>query len=44
MPHVNYPYFSENMFNFALSFLHKIEDNFGKQKQHKMKELSIPCE
>ena len=42
MPHANYLYFSENMF--ALLFLHTIEDNFGKQNQHKMKEMSIPCE
>ena len=24
--------------------MHTLEDNFGKQKQHKMKELSIPRE
>ena len=29
---------------FALQFLHATGDNFGKQKQHKMKELSIPSE
>ena len=28
----------------ALQFLHIIEDNFGKQKQHRMKELNIPPE
>ena len=39
MPHENYSNFPE--FMFALSFLHTIEDNFGKQKQHKMKELII---
>ena len=42
MPHVNNFNFPEYMF--ALSFLHTIEDNFGKRKQHKMKELSVPRE
>ena len=42
MPHMNNLNFPENMF--ALQFLHTIEDNFGKQKQHKMKKLSIPHE
>ena len=40
MPHVNNLKFPEYMF--ALFFLHTIKDNLGKQKQHKMKELSIP--
>ena len=42
MTHANYFNFSENMF--ALLFLHSIEDNFGEQNQHKMKELSMSCE
>ena len=42
MPHVNNLNFSEYMF--ALWFLHTIGDNFGNQKQHKMKDLSIPRE
>ena len=42
MPHVNNLNFPENMF--ALYFLRTKEDNFGKQKQHKMKELSVPRE
>ena len=41
MPHVINLNFPEYMF--ALYFLHATGDNFGKQKQHKMKELSIPC-
>ena len=40
MPHMNNLNFPEYMF--ALSFLHAKEDTFGKRKQHKMKELSIP--
>ena len=36
---VNKLIFSEYMF--ALLFLYSIEDNFGKQKQHKMKELKM---
>ena len=40
MPHVKNLNFPEYMF--ALWFLHATGDNFGKQKQHKMKELSIP--
>ena len=39
MSYVNNLNFPENMF--ALSFLHTIRDNFGKQKHRKMKELSI---
>ena len=39
MPHLNNLNFPEYMF--ALSFLHTIEDSFGKRKQHKIKELSI---
>ena len=39
MPHVNDLNFSE--YTFAFLFLHIIEDNFEKQKEHKMKELSI---
>ena len=39
MPHVKNLNFPEYMF--ALLFLHATGDNFGKQKQHKMKELSI---
>ena len=31
-------------YRFAFKFLHTIEDNFVKQKQHKMKELSISIE
>ena len=42
MSHVNNNTFPENMF--ALSFLYTIEDTFGKRKQHKIKELSIPRE
>ena len=40
MPHVNNLNFPEYMF--APLFLPTIGDNFGKQKQHAMKELSIP--
>ena len=39
MSHVNNLNFPEYMF--ALYFLHIIEYNFGKQKPHIMKELSI---
>ena len=39
MPHVKNLNFPEYMW--ALLFLHAIGDNFRKQKQHKMKELSI---
>ena len=42
MPHVNNLNFSE--YTFPFQFLHTIEDNFGKQKQHIMKELSISNE
>ena len=42
MSHMNNLNFPDYMF--ALSLLHTIEDNFGKRKQHKMKELSIPHE
>ena len=42
MPHVNNLNFPESMF--APFFLHTLGDNFGKQKQHEMKELSIPRE
>ena len=42
MPHVNNHNFPEYMF--APQFLHTLGDNFGKQKQHEMKELSIPRE
>ena len=42
MPHVNNLNFPEYMF--APLFLHNLGDNFGKQKQHEMKELSIPRE
>ena len=42
MPHVNNLNFPEYMF--APSFLHNLGDNFGTQKQHEMKELSIPRE
>ena len=40
MPHVDNLNFPEYMF--APSFLQNLGDNFGKQKQHTMKELSIP--
>ena len=40
LPHVNNLNVPENMI--ALLFLHTIEDNFEKQKRHKMEELSIP--
>ena len=40
MPHANNHNFPEYMF--ALLFQHTIEDRFGKQNQHKMKEMSIP--
>ena len=40
MAHVNNLNFPEYMF--APYFLHTLGDNFGKQKQHEMKELSIP--
>ena len=39
MPYVKNLNFSEYMF--ALECLHTIEDNFGKQKHHNMKELGI---
>ena len=39
MDNLNFPDYM-----FALSLLHTIEDNFGKRKQHKMKELNIPHE
>ena len=42
MPHMKNLKLPEYMF--ALLFLHARGDNFGKQKQHKMKELSIPGE
>ena len=42
MPHMNDFDFPE--YKFALSFLHTIEDNFEKQNQHKLEELSIPRE
>ena len=42
MPHVNNLNFPEYMF--ALSFLHTIEDTFGKRKPHKLKEPGIPRE
>ena len=42
MPYVNDLNLPE--YTFAFKFLHNIEDNFGKQKQHKMKELSISNE
>ena len=42
MPQVNNRNFPEYVF--ALWFLHTLGDNFGKQKQHEMKELSIPRE
>ena len=42
MLHVNNLNFHE--YTFAFLFLHTIEDNFGKQKQHKMKGLSISNE
>ena len=42
MPQEKYHNFLENMF--ALEFLHAIGDNFGKRKQHKIKELIIPRE
>ena len=41
MPRVNYLNFPDYMF--ALLLLFTIRDNFGKQKQHKMKELSLLC-
>ena len=41
MSHVNNFNFPEYMF--ALSILYTIEDNFGKRKQHKMKEQNIPA-
>ena len=42
MPHVNNLNFPEYMF--APYFLNTPGVNFGKQKQHEMKELSIPRE
>ena len=42
MPHVNNLNFPK--YTFAFQFLHTIEGNFRKQKQHKMKELSISNE
>ena len=42
MQHVNNLNFPEYIF--APNFLQIIGDNFGKQKQHEMKELSIPRE
>ena len=42
MPHVNNLFFFSSEYMFALWFLHATGDNFGKQKQHKMKELRIP--
>ena len=42
MPQVNNRNFPEYMF--APWFLHTLGDNFGKQKQHEMEELSIPRE
>ena len=42
MPHANNLHFPEYMF--VLLFLHTKEDKFGKQNQHKMKEMSIPSE
>ena len=42
MPHVNNLNFPE--FTFAFKFLRTIEDNFGNQKQHTMKERSISNE
>ena len=42
MPYVNTLNFPEYMF--APLFLHTLGDNIGKQKQHKMKELSISRE
>ena len=42
MPYVNNLNFPEYMF--APYLLPTIGDNFGKQKQHEMKELSIPRE
>ena len=41
MPHVNNLNFPDYMF--VPYFLHYLGDNFGKQKQHEMIELSIPC-
>ena len=42
MPLVNNLNFPEYMF--APKFLHTLGDNFGRQKQHEMKELRIPRE
>ena len=42
MLHMNNLNFPE--YTFAFSFLHTIKDNFGKQKQHKLEELSISNE
>ena len=42
MPHVNILNFPEYMY--TPLFLHTLGDNFGKQKQHEMNELSIPRE
>ena len=42
MPRVKNLNFPE--YKFALWFLHTIGDNFGKQNQHRVKELSIPRE
>ena len=42
MPQMNNFHFPE--YAFAFSFLHTMEDNFVRQKQHKMKELSISNE
>ena len=39
MPYVNNLNFPENVL--VLSFLHTVQDNFGKQIQHKMEEPSI---
>ena len=39
MNNLNFPEYM-----FAPQFLHTLRDNLGKQKQHEMKELSIPRE
>ena len=44
MPHVNDFNFPEYMLKLWPFFLHTREDTFGKRKQHKRKEPSIPDE
>ena len=42
MTHANNLHFPECMFAHLL--LHTVEDNYGKQNQYEMKEMSIPRE